>query len=259
MAKLKYSRPDKLKKAIKQIEKGDPLAGGTGITTRLGEFSAVVDLQDLGLDTIEMLEDRIKMGAAVKIQQILENVIEPSGALTKACRLESGLNMRWMSSIGGTILEADGRSPLVTALLVMDTTVELEPEGKNLPLEKILKKRKRVTKKQLITEITIRVPERMAFEYVARSPADRPLVCAAAAVHTIGSNQVVYIALGGYGSEPVRVPEAEKIVFVDGEIAHAGLAASKLYEGAGDAFASAEYRSSVAQVLTERVLEEVMV
>ncbi len=257
MSDLKYSRPSKMKKALKLIETGDPLAGGTSITPRRESHSRLVDIQDLGLDSIEVIDEMIKMGAGVKLQRFLIEIEDHSAALAKACRLEAGLNMRQMSSLGGTIVEAGGRSPLLTAMLAMDTTVILEPGNKNLPLEKILKNRKKRISDRLITEIVLRIPERMAFDYVARTPADRPIVCAAAALYGKGERVEIWIALGGYGTRPIRVHEAEGAVLNKASLECVSDAAIRAYAQAEDAFASAEYRAHVAGVLVQRVLKGV--
>ena len=257
MSELKYSRPSKMKKALKLIETGDPLAGGTSITPRRGSYTRLVDIQDLGLGSIEVNDEFIKVGAGAKLQKFLEKIGEYSDPLVKACRLEAGLNMRLMSSLAGTIVEADGRSPLLTALLAMDTTVILEPGNKDLPLEKLLKNRKKRIADRLITEIVLRIPEKMAFEYVARSPADRPIVCAAVALHGKDESAKIWIALGGYGTGPIRVHEAEEAVIKGRSIENVSKAATRAYAQAEDAFASAEYRAHVAGVLVQRVLKEV--
>lgn len=258
MSELKYSRPSKMKKALKLIETGDPLAGGTSITPRRGSYTRLVDIQDLGLDSIEVNDEFIKVGAGAKLQKFLEEIGEYSEPLAKACRLEAGLNIRLMSSLGGTIVEADGRSPFLTALLAMDTTVILEPGAKNLPLEKLLKNRKKRIADRLITEIVLRIPEKMAFEYVARSPADRPLVCSAAALYREGTNQSIFISLGGFGAVPIRIAKSEKEIMDRGNLEAATRIASQMYAEAEDWFASGEYRSHVSGVLVKRVLEEVL-
>ncbi len=56
----------------------------------------------------------------------------------------------------------------------------------------------RVTGK-LITSISIPLNTKLAFEYVSRTPADKPIVCAALAQWNSGRTRLV---LGGYGKNP---------------------------------------------------------
>jgi CO/xanthine dehydrogenase FAD-binding subunit len=86
----------------------------------------------------------------------------------------------------------------------------------------------------------------LSYAYSARSAADKPIVCAAAARWPSGRTRIV---LGGFGKAPLLV--------MDGE-ANEGLleAAEAAYLTAGDQWASAEYRSETAGVLVERCLNE---
>jgi CO/xanthine dehydrogenase FAD-binding subunit len=84
----------------------------------------------------------------------------------------------------------------------------------------------------------------LAYEQVARSPIDRPIVCAAAGGDGQGG---LRLSLGGFGRRPILVP----IEHLDpGEAAEA---AASAYREAGDAWADADYRSEVAGVLARRV------
>jgi hypothetical protein len=77
---------------------------------------------------------------------------------------------------------------------------------------------------------------RLAYEYVARTPADWPLVCAGVAAWPSGRTRV---ALGGFGEAPWLA--------MDGPTAHgAEFAAADAYSQAGDAWATAEYRREMA-------------
>jgi carbon-monoxide dehydrogenase medium subunit len=162
-----------------------------------------------------------------------------------------------MSSLAGTLVEADGRSSLLTALMVMDASVLIEPGTGSIPLEKFLQTREKPDARFLITKVILKTPKGMAFEYVARAPADRPIVCAAAALHGDGESAKIWIALGGYGTGPIRVHEAEEAVIEGRSLDKVSEAATRAYAQAEDAFASAEYRAHVAGVLVQRVLKEV--
>ncbi len=257
MPNIKYFRPTKIKDAIDLIQKAEPLAGGTSITPRRDSIPQVVDVQDLGMDEFHVEEDRIEIGAACKLQTFIEHVTEIPSALVAACQLEAGLNMRQMSSLAGTLVEADGRSSLLTGLMVLDANVVIEPGTESISLEEFLRSREEAGARILITKVILRKPKAMAFDYVARAPADRPIVCAAAALHGEGDSAKIWIALGGYGTKPIRVHEAEEAVMKELSLEEVSEAATRAYAQAEDAFASAEYRAHLAGVLVQRVLTEV--
>jgi CO/xanthine dehydrogenase FAD-binding subunit len=86
---------------------------------------------------------------------------------------------------------------------------------------------------------------RLSYEYVARSPADQPIVCVAAAVWPSGRTR---IALGGYGAAPV-------LAFDGSEAEGAQVAVQSAYSQAEDEWASAEYRREVASILARRCIQ----
>ena len=99
-------------------------------------------------------------------------------------------------------------------------------------------------RRRLITRLTLPLNARLAYEYVARTPADLPIVCAAVAVWPSGR---VRLALGGYGAAP-------RLAFDGTEADGADIAAQSAYSHCGDEWASADYRQEIAGVLVERCL-----
>jgi CO/xanthine dehydrogenase FAD-binding subunit len=100
---------------------------------------------------------------------------------------------------------------------------------------------------KLITSITIPLNAKLAFDYVSRTPADKPIVCAALAQWNSGRTRLV---LGGYGKNPTLA--------MDGTEAEGlGSAARNAFHEATDEFGSAEYRMDVAATLAKRCLEQI--
>ena len=79
---------------------------------------------------------------------------------------------------------------------------------------------------------------------IARTPADRPIVCVAAARWPSGRTR---LALGGFGAAPTLAMDGP-------EDSGAQIAAASAYSQAGDEWASAEYRSEAAGILALRCL-----
>lgn len=250
MKALTYHRPQTIDEAIALLQEGVPLAGGTSLVPRRGQLEAVIDLQDLSLDGVSEQEGRLRLGAATPLQTLLQATEERLPALARACRLESALNLRHQATVAGTIHGAGGRSPLLCALLALNPTVRFEPAGEEEPLSQVLEARTEHPQR-LATWVQLELPSQMAFESVARSPMDRPLV-AAAAVRYSGQVDTCSVALGGFGVRPLMLEIAPD----SGSEVVASQAAER-YAAANDAWASGEYRSATARVLVGRVLKEV--
>ena len=250
---MDYYRPKAIEEALGLLEAGIPLAGGTVLTPRRRQLKAVVDLRDLGLDGIDLEGGQIVVGATTPLQSLVESDLAPS--LRETFRREAGWNLRNTATLGGTVIAGDGRSPTLTALLALDAIVQAEPGGREIPLAGLLERRAELGRPFLITALRFPEPLAFAYEQVARSPADRPIVCVAAA--KLPGAGAITVALGGWGAAPVRLTALEAHLAEGGEPAQPAEFAARACEDAGDAFASAEYRAHAAGVLLGRVLKEV--
>jgi CO/xanthine dehydrogenase FAD-binding subunit len=98
----------------------------------------------------------------------------------------------------------------------------------------------------LVTHVSIPLNVNLAYEYVARTPFDLPIVCVALAQWPSGRTRLV---IGGHGSTP-------KLVLDGLDAGNVELAARDAYSQAGDEWASAEYRQEVAAILARRCLQK---
>jgi len=158
---------------------------------------------------------------------------------------EATYNLRQVASVAGTLVAADGRSPFATLLLALDAALTLQPGDEQVGLGDLLPLRGERLEGRLITQVTIPSNVRMAYEYVARTPADRPIVCAAVIQWPSGRTR---LALGGYGAAPV-------LAFDGTESEGLETAARSAYSQAGDEWASAAYRQEIAGILAARCLK----
>jgi len=246
---MQYHRPTEIEQAVELLKTARPLGGGTALTPDRRNVAAVIDLQGLDLGGFTVEPDSIRFGAGVRLQELVERAAELPAALVDAVRLEAAWNMRNAATLAGVVVSSDGRSPLLTVLAALGAVLELEPGGEQVRLQQFFDRRRSGKEAYLITSISVSAPAGLAYQGVARSPADRPLVCASAARDAEGT---VDIALGGFGEHPVHLGHFRP---ADPELA--GEAASEAYAGAGDGFASAAYRAAIAAVLARRVLAEV--
>jgi len=241
-----YHRPHTIDEALALLARAKPtsipLAGGTAIDRTARQPFALVDLQGLGLDRITRRGNTLEIGAMVTLQAMLDSAVPD--ALAEVIRLEATHNLRQAARAAGTLVAASGRSPFTTALLALDALLTVLPGPEQIGLGDLLPLRSERLRGRLITQVNIPLNARLAYEYVARTPADLPIVCAAAAAWPSGRRRV---ALGGFGRAPTLAFDGSG---ADGVEA----AARSAYSQAGDEWASAEYREEMAGVLVKRIV-----
>ena len=257
-----YHRPKTLDEALTLLAQPNrtPLGGGTVLSKLTTDSVEAVDLQAIGLSTVNKSGNSLEIGATVKLQQLLESEACPE-AMKAALKLEAPLNLRNSASVAGTIVSCDGRSTFVSVLLALDAKLEQKRSensktasrvtniGDFLPLRDL--------QGWLVTTITIPLNTKLAFDYVSRTPADKPIICVALAQWNSGRTRLV---LGGYGKSPLLAmdgTEAEGIdaSTIDNILRSAQAAARNAFHEASDEYGSAEYRMDVAATLAKRCLE----
>ena len=245
-----YHRPTTLDEALTLIAHPNilPLGGGTLLSHRsLSDSIEVVDLQSLGLDTINRSGNNLELGATVTLQQLLESEDYPD-KLKSALKLEAPLNLRNSATVAGTLVSCDGRSTFATSLLAMDAKINVvsqKKEDETINIGDFLPLREQIRGK-LITKIIIPLNVKLAFEYVSRTPADKPIVCAALAQWNSGRTR---LAVGGYGISPMLAMDGTESDGIE-------TAARNAFHEATDEWGSAEYRMSIAATLTKRCLDK---
>lgn len=253
---IEYNRPETIEQALTLLGRAEPktvpLGGGSALNRLSDEALAVVDLQALGLNAWTLQGNMIHLGATLTLQALLDAfetlAFAGSGllpALAQAVTHEASYNLRQVGTVAGTLVAADGRSPFATALLALDAALTVLPGDETLPVGDVLPLRAERLHAKLIVRVGLPSNARLRYEAVARTPADRPVVCAAVAVWPSGRTRV---ALGGYGACPL-------LAFDGADAAGAETAARNAFSQAGDEWASAEYRQEVAAALVKRGLE----
>ena len=251
-----YHRPESLEEALELLKREDPLtrplAGGSVINQPSKQDFAVVDLQNLSLDKFITRANTIELGATLTLARILERAkatdIHLPGGLKRAIEREGTYNLRQVATVGGTMVAADGRSPFTIAMLALDASLTIQPGDEQVSLGNLLPLRSERLKGRLITMTSIPLKVKVAYEYVARSPADWPIVGVALAKWPSGRMR---LALGGYGDAP-------QLAFDGTGPEGLEVAARSAYSQAGDEWASAEYRGEIAAVLAARCLDQII-
>ena len=261
-----YHRPQTLDEALVLLSQPNrtPLGGGTLLSHAKADSLEAVDLQALNLNVIKKNGSNLEIGATVALQQLLESENCPPG-LTSALRLEAPLNIRNAATVAGTLVAADGRSTFTTALLALDAKLEIKsiPKLELMAMETESRPPKQEVatlgigeflplgpdqiRGKLITSLSVPLNGRFAFDYVSRTPADKPIVCAALVQWNSGRTR---LALGGYGKSPMLAMDGTEPEGIE-------TAARNAFHEATDEYGSAEYRMDVAATLAKRCLEAI--
>jgi CO/xanthine dehydrogenase FAD-binding subunit len=239
-----YHRPNSVNDVLELLASHDmqavPLAGGTFLSQSLIHPDVLVDLQSLGLDTIQEKGNKLEIGATVSLQQLLD--FDVYLGLKVAIRHEATYNIRQAATVAGKLISADGRSSFATAMLALDAELYTMPGEQEFGLGDYLLLQSAGRSNQLVTHINIPANVKMDYQYVARTPADLPIVCVAVSQWPSGRTRV---AVGGYGDFPILAMDGPES---DGAVS----AAQNAYREARDQWASAEYRCDVAGILAAR-------
>jgi len=247
-----YHRPDSLEELLSLVSRKSPrtivLGGGLYINEIIKEPIAVADLQKLAMTAILSKGKKLQLGAAITLQELLGSDLIPT-AVKKGIKHQETYNRRQVATLAGTLVAANGRSAVAGLFLALDAELAVlgeKAEMENIRLGDFLPVREEKLVGKVITEISIPVDVRLAYQYVARSPADLPIVAAAVCQWPSGRTRAVLI---GYGDQPVMVLDGPNDVGIEE-------AARDAYSEAKDQWAGASYRSDIAGILVMRCLEE---
>lgn len=246
---LEYQRPKSVDEALELLNRispvSVPLGGGTALSQNMKDPVAVVDLQAIGLDRIEIQGNSFLIGATVNLQQLMDHS-GTAPALKDALRLEATLNTRNSATLAGRLVTCDGSSPLATVLLAMDARLVWLPGEIQVALGDWLPMRQTMKPGKLIAQLVVPTQTTVRFASVGRTPQDRPLVCVAAAIWPSGRTR---IALGGAGSSPLLAMDG-----TDGSGAES--ATDNAYSHVRSPWVSTYYLKETARQLVHRLLTE---
>ena len=245
---IEYQRPKTIPEALNLLARehltSHPMGGGTYLNRILDGQYAVVDLQALGLGNISKKSNFLEVGATVTLQE-LSNFQGLPDDIYNSIEHEATYNLRQMATIAGSLVTANGRSPFTTIMLSLDTKLEIQrlnDASKQARLGDWLPLRSAIKPGTLITKIIFPVNIKVAYESIARTSADQPIICAAIAQWASGRTR---LALGGWGEAPVLAMDGPGADGIE-------IASRNAYSLAEDEWASAEYRQEMASVLALR-------
>ncbi|MEW8954912.1 xanthine dehydrogenase family protein subunit M [Clostridium sp.] len=243
-----------------KAKKINTILAGCGFL-RMGKkrIGTAVELSKLDLDYVKETEDYFEIGAMTTFRTLETHEglnKEFNRFLEKALGNIVGIQFRNVVTVGATVYSRYGFSDLITALLTLDTEVELYNRGR-ITLEKWLQRPYEENEKDLLTRIFIKKNSKIAvYKDMRNEINDYPLINIG--VSFLDGKWKVVV-----GARPAVAKESEKASSflsenkVDEDIAKkaAEIAAEELNFGS-NMRASAEYRKSLCKVLVKRAIME---
>lgn len=251
-------QPNTIDEAYKILmdKKNNTILGGCAFL-RLGSsrIGTGIELSKLDLNYITEQHDSIEIGAMTTFRDMETNAFLQqyfNGILPKAVSHIIGVQFRNVVTVGASVFAKYGFSDLITALLALDTEVELYKGGR-ISLAEFLTN---PYEKDLLTRIFIKKNQRSAaYQNLRSSASDFPILNAAVS-HLENQWQIVV------GAMPSRAKVAYK---ASAELTSgnrnvdeiAAIAAEELVFGT-NARGTAEYRKAICKVLVARAIREVL-
>jgi carbon-monoxide dehydrogenase medium subunit len=275
-ASFEYHAPTSLDEAISllgSVEDARPLAGGHSLLPmmklRLAMPAALVDLGRVpGLDEISESDGGLRIGAMARHAAVAgsEVAIGICPVIPETAGGIGDLQVRNCGTIGGSVAHADPGADYPTVLTAWGGTIWATGPGgeREIAADDFFRGIFETTLEpsELVTSVTVpATPSGTGAAYVKhRHPASGYTVVGAAAVVTVegGSCTAARLTIGGVTSPPVHVAAADSLVGGPGSAEAIAGVAEKVPEAIGDAtgdtYASGEYRTHLAKVLTARAL-----
>ena len=243
---IKYFRPQTREELETLMESHEGyylfLTGGDYNVKGYQEGDVLIDLQDLHMNQIVDKGELIEIGGLAQLDRLFKDDILWAD-FREALSIEGGWNVRNGLSLDNFLRVATGRSPLLTCLRALDVNLLVQPDIGLIALDDYLYEEFN-WREFFIEKISLNKPMAVAYEQVARSPKDLPIVCVAAVrdldgtiVITVGGHEAI---LGGLVFEPDTIIETSSV--------------RDLFEDTDDEWASAEYRQDAAEALLKRCL-----
>ena len=266
-----YRRPTTLEEALALAAEPNAIAvaGGALLFGRQDlPFETVVDLQSVpALRQIATEANGVSLGAAVTLQELVDSdLITPflKQSLTRALPL----NLRNGASVGESLMLEQPPREWLAALVAYDVGVtRLLPTGESVTdgiASLIDGSAEHALREGIITALfvpALHPREAVGAAFVARTPADEPIVNAAVFVQldTAGAVDSAFAAICGASVEPVVSLYLYTLAgnpLDEANIASAVKAITPRVEPVGDYLGSADYRREMARVTAQRALHD---
>jgi CO/xanthine dehydrogenase FAD-binding subunit len=238
--------------------RNNTVIGGSAFL-RMGskKIGTAVDLSMLELNYIKDQDGYIEIGAYTSFRELeTSHIIVTSfnGVISRAVKNIIGIQFRNLVTVGASVFSKYGFSDLITALLALDTEVELYKGGR-MPLDDFLK---RPYEKDILTRIFIKKNQRQgSYQDLRNSISDYSILNVA--VSRLGNQWT--IAVGARPGKAVIAKKTSEELSNSSSFGHlehyANIAAEELTFGTNER-GTAKYRQAMCKVLVKRGIMEVL-
>lgn len=258
---LNLIQPETVEEAYDLLmqRKNNTVLGGCAFL-RMGSkrIGTAIELSKLNLNYIKEQDDYIEIGAMTTFRDIETSPIlneNFNGLLPKSVSNIIGVQFRNIVTVGATVYSKYGFSDFITALLALDTEVELYKAGR-ITLEEFLDK---PYEKDILTRVFIKKNGRKAsYGNLRNAISDYPILNVA--VSKIFNQWKVVVGARPQGAKIAKNASEElsnRDLSVEDIEAIANMAAEELVFGT-NMRGSAEYRKAMCKVLVKRAIMEVL-
>lgn len=256
-----YKRAESLEEAWQlNQQRGSRILGGMlWLKLGRGAVQTAIDLSDLGLDTIEETREELRIGCMVTLRALeLHPGVDSytQGAMKKALRHIVGVQFRNLATVGGSVFGRFGFSDVLTMFLAMDSFVELYKEGV-IPMREFAAGGHTYDKDVLVRVIVKKTPARFSYQSVRNTATDFPVLTCAAACY--GNTSDFRVAVGARPARAIVLEDERNILtcpFTAEKVSAFGEYAADNIPTGSNLRGSAEYRTHLIKVLTERAVSE---
>lgn len=238
----RYHRPATVAAALELLARAEvstsPLGGGTqlnGVPATVPD--EVVDLQDLGLDSITREGAVLRLGATAVLQDVVDHEWTPP-VLRELAHGEAPNTFRNAATVGGTVGAADPESRFLAGLVAYGAVATLAtPAGEERVAVSELLGNRAALDGNIIVGVEIDVSGHGAAAGTARTPADTPIVLVVGRLLEDGK---VNLAATGVAAVPISI-DLDRVGDLDPP---------------GDFRGTPEYRRHLVTVLGARVMAD---
>ncbi len=242
-----------------QEGKSNAILGGCAFL-KLGakRIGTAIDLSKLNLDQINETEDTIEIGAmtsfrAVETNEALNKYF--NGVLPRSVASIIGIQFRSAVTVGASVYSRYGFSDFITALLVLDTEVELFKSGR-IPLDQFLQDG---APRDILTKLVIKKSDiKASYQMMRNSAVDYPILNVAISKGAAGWK----IAVGARPQRAALAMKAAKLLDSgepkDADIEAAVNTAVEELTFGSNSRGSKVYREAIAKGLIARGIREVL-
>ncbi|PJF22223.1 MAG: hypothetical protein CUN56_07075 [Phototrophicales bacterium] len=262
-----YIRPLKLAEALELAKQPATIVIAGGAMAFRGfdlPYETMVDLQAIPeLNHIETYDTTLEFGGACSLQRVLDTPDLPQ-TLKQALRRTIPRNIRNNTSIGESLQVDDPPREWLAGLAALDAGVRFGEDEVVHPLIELLENN--ALKQGVIRAVfipKIEPGEALSASYVARTPADEPIVNVAAFVRVDNTNivETAFAAFCGVSTQVVTVIHLENLeghLFNQDAIAQTIKPIPTLLNPPNDYKGSSDYRREMATVCLRRALESAL-